>query len=93
MSLIIVIAVIGLAILLVRQGLRSDRSIRMMTERGRNMARQSAAYIAISDQIAQGNRRDTAGPDRKHCRRDWRPARERLAAGGEQPDPALCRQL
>jgi len=53
MSLIIVIAVIGLAILLVRQGLRSDRSIRMMTERGRNMARQSAAYIAISDQIAK----------------------------------------
>jgi hypothetical protein len=54
MSLIIVIAVIGLAILLVRQGLRSDRSIRMMTEPGRNMARQSAAYIAISDQIANG---------------------------------------
>jgi len=54
MSLIIVIAVIGLAVLLVRQGLRSDRSIRVVTERGRNMARQSAAYIAISDQIATG---------------------------------------
>ncbi|HJT13425.1 MAG TPA: cache domain-containing protein [Dongiaceae bacterium] len=53
MSLIIVIAVIGLAVLLVRQGLRSDRSIRMMTERGRTMSRQSAAYIAISDQIAR----------------------------------------
>ncbi|HJR21514.1 MAG TPA: cache domain-containing protein [Dongiaceae bacterium] len=53
MSLIIVIAVIGLAVLLVRQGLRSDRSIRMMTERGRTMSRQSAAYIAISDQIAK----------------------------------------
>jgi adenylate cyclase len=54
MSLIIVIAVIGLAVLLVRQGLRSDRSIRVMTERGRLMSRQSAAYIAISDQIAAG---------------------------------------
>ena len=53
MSLIIVIAVIGLAVLLVRQGLRSDRSIRVMTERGRSMSRQSAAYIGISDQIAK----------------------------------------
>ena len=54
MSLIIVIAVIGLAILLVRQGVRSDRSIRTMAERGRNMARQSAAYVAISGQVAKG---------------------------------------
>lgn len=53
LSLIIVVAVIGLAILLVRQGLRSDRSIRVMTERGRTMARQSAAYVAISDQLAR----------------------------------------
>jgi adenylate cyclase len=54
MSVIIVLAVIGLAFLLVRQGLRSDRSIRLMTERGRSMSRQSAAYTAISDQIAEG---------------------------------------
>jgi class 3 adenylate cyclase len=54
MSLVIVIAVIGLAILLVRQGVRSDRSIRTMAERGRNMARQSAAYVAISGQVAKG---------------------------------------
>jgi class 3 adenylate cyclase len=54
MSLIIVIAVIGLAILLVRQGVRSDRSIRTMAERGRTMARQSAAYVAISGQVAKG---------------------------------------
>ncbi|HKP24682.1 MAG TPA: cache domain-containing protein, partial [Dongiaceae bacterium] len=54
MSLIIVIAVIGLAFLLVRQGVRSDRSIRTMAERGRNMARQSAAYVAISGQVAKG---------------------------------------
>jgi adenylate cyclase len=53
MSLVIVLAVIGLSILLVRQGLRSDRSIRLMTERGRNLSRQSAAYTAISDQIAK----------------------------------------
>src|SRR4030095_13104716 len=39
MSLIIVLAVVVLAGLLVRQGLRSDRSIRLMTERGRLMAR------------------------------------------------------
>ena len=93
MSLIIVIAVIGLAVLLVRQGLRSDRSIRLMTERGRNMARQSAAYITISDQIAKGTGATPPAAHRKHCRRDGRPARERLAAGGEQPDSALCRQL
>ena len=53
MSLVIVLAVIALAILLVRQSLRSDRSIQMMTERGRNLSRQSAAYTAISDQIAK----------------------------------------
>ena len=55
MSLIIVLAVIVLAILLVRQGLRSDRSIQRMTERGRNLSRQSAAYAAISDQIAKSD--------------------------------------
>jgi class 3 adenylate cyclase len=53
MSLSIVLAVAVLAALLVRQGLRSDRSVRLMTERGRSMARQSAAYADISDQIAQ----------------------------------------
>ncbi|HEV8389285.1 MAG TPA: cache domain-containing protein [Dongiaceae bacterium] len=52
MSLVIVLAVVGLAVLLVRQGLRSDRSIRLMTERGRIMTRQSTAYTAISNQIA-----------------------------------------
>lgn len=60
MSLIIVVAVIGLAFLLVRQGVRSDRSIRTMAERGRNMARQSAAYVAISGQVAKGT--DTIPP-------------------------------
>ena len=60
MSLIIVIAVIGLAVLLVRQGVRSDRSIRTMAERGRTMARQSAAYVAISGQVAKGT--DTIPP-------------------------------
>jgi class 3 adenylate cyclase len=53
LSMVIVIAVIGLAILLVRQGVRSDRSIRTMAERGRTMARQSAAYVAISGQVAK----------------------------------------
>jgi adenylate cyclase len=53
MSLVIVLAVIGLAFLLVRQGLRSDRSIQLMTQRGRSLSRQSAAYTAISDQIAK----------------------------------------
>jgi class 3 adenylate cyclase len=60
MSTIIVIAVIGLAVLLVRQGVRSDRSIRTMAERGRNMARQSAAYVSISGQVAKGT--DTIPP-------------------------------
>jgi class 3 adenylate cyclase len=54
MSLSIVLAVVVLAVLLVRQGLRSDRSIRLMTERGRVMSRQSAAYAAISEQTAEG---------------------------------------
>ena len=93
MSLVIVLAVIVLAILLVRQGLRSDRSIRLMTERGRNMSRQSAAYTAISEQIAEARRRSAAGLDRRPGRRDRRAAGERLAADGEQPDPALPRQL
>jgi class 3 adenylate cyclase len=54
MSLSIVAAVAGLAALLVRQGLRSDRSVRLMTERGRLMSQQSAAYAAISEETAQG---------------------------------------
>jgi class 3 adenylate cyclase len=53
MSLIIVLAVVVLAILLIRQGVRSDRSVRMMTARGRSMSQQSAAYAAISEQIAE----------------------------------------
>ena len=52
MSLSIVLAVVALAVLLVRQGLRADRSVRLMTERGRTIARQSAAYAAMSEQIA-----------------------------------------
>jgi class 3 adenylate cyclase len=54
MSLSIVLAVVVLAVLLVRQGLRSDRSVRLMTERGRLMSQQSAAYAAISKETAQG---------------------------------------
>jgi class 3 adenylate cyclase len=53
MSLVIVLAVLALAILLIRQGVRSDRSVRMMTERGRIMSQQSSAYTAISEQIAE----------------------------------------
>jgi len=53
MSSVIVLAVVVLAALLVRQGLRSDLSIRLMTERGRIMTRQSTAYTAISEQIAE----------------------------------------
>jgi len=53
MSLVIVLAVVVLAVLLVRQGLRSDLSIRLMTERGRIMSWQSTAYTAISEQIAE----------------------------------------
>jgi adenylate cyclase len=52
MSGVIVLAVIALAALLVRQGLRSDRSVRQMAERGRAMAEASAAYVAISERIA-----------------------------------------
>jgi class 3 adenylate cyclase len=55
MSLSIVLAVIVLAVLLVRQGLRADRSARRMTERGHLMAEQSAAYTAVSRQIAAGD--------------------------------------
>src|SRR5262245_8886360 len=44
MSMVIVLAVIVLAILLIRQGVRADRSVRTMTERGRVMSQQSAAY-------------------------------------------------
>jgi hypothetical protein len=54
MSLSIVLAVVVLAALLVRQGLRSDRSARLMTERGRLISQQSAAYAAISEEMAQG---------------------------------------
>jgi class 3 adenylate cyclase len=52
MSGIIVLAVIVLAVLLVRQGLKSDRSVRRMAERGRTMAEANAAYAAISERIA-----------------------------------------
>jgi class 3 adenylate cyclase len=52
MSGIIVIAVIALAALLVRQGLRSDRSVRRIAERSRAMDEASAAYLAISERIA-----------------------------------------
>ena len=52
MSGIIVLAVIALAVLLVRQGLRSDRSVRVMAERGRAIAEASAAYAAIAERIA-----------------------------------------
>lgn len=52
MSLVIVLAVAVLAVLLIRQGIRSDRSVRLMTERGHIMSQQSAAYGAISEQIA-----------------------------------------
>jgi class 3 adenylate cyclase len=54
MSLIIVIAVVALSVLLVRQGLRSDRSVRLMTERGRMMAEQSAAYAAMAERALEG---------------------------------------
>lgn len=54
MSMFIVLAVIVLAFLLVRQGLRADRSVRLMTERGRSMSQQNAVYAAVSEQIAEG---------------------------------------
>lgn len=54
MSSVIVLAVVVLAALLVRQGLRADRSVRTMSERGRIISQQSATYTAISDQMAQG---------------------------------------
>jgi class 3 adenylate cyclase len=54
MSLSIVLAVVVLAVLLVRQGLKSDRSARLMTVRGRLMSQQSAAYAAISEETARG---------------------------------------
>jgi class 3 adenylate cyclase len=52
MSGIIVLAVIVLAALLVRQGLRSDRSVRRMAERSHAIAQASAAYATISERIA-----------------------------------------
>jgi hypothetical protein len=52
MSMIIVIAVSMLAVLLVRQGIRADRSVRLMTERGQAITHQSAAYAAISEQFS-----------------------------------------
>jgi class 3 adenylate cyclase len=54
MSGIIVLAVIVLAALLVRQGLKSDRSVRQMAERSRAIAQASAAYVTISGRIADG---------------------------------------
>jgi class 3 adenylate cyclase len=56
MSMVIVLAVMALAALLVRQGVRADRSVRLMTERGRNMSQQNAVYAAVSEQIAEGGR-------------------------------------
>jgi len=53
MSLVIVAAVVVLAVLLVRQGLRSDRSIRQVSDREQRISRQSAAYNAIADEIAE----------------------------------------
>jgi hypothetical protein len=55
MSLVIVAAVIILAVLLVRQGLLADRSARVMTERSRSIAQQSAAYAGISEQLASSS--------------------------------------
>jgi class 3 adenylate cyclase len=52
MSLVIVAAVVVLAVLLVRQGLQSDRTIRRVSDQERRIARQSAAYNAIADEIA-----------------------------------------
>lgn len=56
MSMVIVLAVIVLAFLLVRQGVRADRSVRLMTERGRTMSQQNAIYAEVSEQIAAGGR-------------------------------------
>ena len=53
MSLVIVAAVVALAVLLVRQGLRSDRSIKRVSDREQRISRQSAAYNAIADEIAE----------------------------------------
>jgi class 3 adenylate cyclase len=55
MSGIIVLAVIVLAALLVRQGLKSDRSVRQMAERSRAIAQASAAYVTVSGGIADGH--------------------------------------
>jgi class 3 adenylate cyclase len=55
MSTVIVLAVMALAFLLVRQGIRSDRSLRAMAKRERLMARQSAAYTEIAQQVGQSD--------------------------------------
>jgi adenylate cyclase len=55
MSLVIVLAVMALAFLLVRQGIRSDRSLRAMAERERLLSRQSAAYTVIAQQVGRSD--------------------------------------
>jgi adenylate cyclase len=48
MSLVIVVVAAALGILLVRQGLRSDRSARLLNERQQAIRRQSAAFARIA---------------------------------------------
>jgi class 3 adenylate cyclase len=54
-SLVIVLAVVMLAALLVQQGLRADNIARAIAARGETLTRKTAAYLAISKQIAQGD--------------------------------------
>jgi hypothetical protein len=53
LSGVIVLLVIVLAALLVLQGMRSDRSVRRVAERGRAIEKASAAYTAISEHLAE----------------------------------------
>lgn len=52
MSLVVVLAVATLALLLVLQGLKSDRAVRMLMEHGEAVARQGAAYAEIAHDTA-----------------------------------------
>lgn len=52
MSLVVVLAVATLALLLVRQGLKSDRAVRQLMEHGEVIARQGAAYAEIAHDTA-----------------------------------------
>lgn len=52
MSLVVVFAVATLALLLVRQGLKSDRAVRLLMEHGEVIARQGAAYAEIAHDTA-----------------------------------------